>query len=241
MLFPILPAISKKKGYNKDELKIILHRFLDAKVEDLYKYKGKTEIDPELLKMFPELKRKYHRKGEVIKRFDKLIRKDLDHLPFINDSLIISNKAGTEEYALIRDIYFVGGKMFYWCVIRAGHIIMSPLIEEGEFLFNKVKWKEIDGADDYTILNQNINIVGIIPNIKNIKKTSKQVDAQELIDGVRLTYIPKKVMYNKQELYQLVFTRTRVKNALEVRVSHEKGERLQLIKNFTYYKKVIIK
>lgn len=237
--FDIL-AISKKREYNRDEIKIILTRFLDAKVEDLYKSSEKTEIDPELLEMFPELKEKYYHTPEVIKRYDKLIRKELDHLPFINDSLIIDND-GEEEYALIRDIYFQNKKMYYWCVIRDGHIVLRPFIEDGEIFFNKVIWKEVNGFDEYKTLKQNVDVVGIVPNIKNITKVSKPINAQDLIDGKRLTYIPKKIMYNNQEIYQLVFTRTRVKNALEIRISYAFGERLQLIKNSPYFKKIFLR
>jgi len=64
-------AISKKYGYTREELKMILTRFLHAKVEDVYKHKGKTRIDPELLEMFPELEEEYYLKPKFIKKLDK--------------------------------------------------------------------------------------------------------------------------------------------------------------------------
>jgi hypothetical protein len=233
-------AISKKKHYQPQELKQIVMRFLESKVEDVYKYKGKTEIDLELLEMFPELKDKYYRKGKVIKRYEKILTKELTYLPFINDSLVINIK-GKEEYCLIRDVYFTEGKVYYWCVVRSGHMIISPYIEEGEIGFSKVSWKEVDGIDKYTILQQDVDVVGVIPNIANVRLTRRNVSVQDLIDGVRLTYIPKKVIYNREELHRIVFTRTRVKNSLEVRISYkdERG-RLQLIKNHDYYKRMFI-
>lgn len=238
-------AISKKKGYTQAEIKQIVYRFLESKVEDVYKYKGKTEIDPELLEMFPEIKDKFYRKGKVIKRYEKILRRDVDHLPFINDSLIINNK-GIEEYCLIRDVYFIDGKVYYWCVVRDGHLTISPYIEDGEIGFSDVKWEDKDGVGRYTTLERDVDVVGIILNTRNIRLTRRNVSAQDLIEGVRLTYIPRRIIYNGQNLHQLVFSRTRVKNALEVRISYPDspvsvyGKRMQLIKNHEYYKKIFI-
>lgn len=231
-------AISKKHEYTKDEIKQIVYRFLEAKVEDVYKYRNKTEIDPKLLKMFPELKEKFYRKPAVIKRYERILRAPLDYLPFINDSLIIRNN-NAEEYGLIRDVYFCDGRIYYWCVVRAGHLIITPYIEDGEIGFNKVEWKEIDRVDHYTILHQNVNVIGLIPNIK--EGTNRVRTAQDLVDGNVLTFIPRRIIYNGEVLEKLVFTRTRVKNTLEVRIMYKGEKRLQLIKNYSYYKKILIR
>ena len=238
-------AISKRKGYTEEEIRAIVYRFLESKVENIYKYKGKTEIDPELLEMFPELKDKYYKKGKVIKRFEKILTRDLDHLPFINDSLLIRNET-TEELCLIRDAYFIDGKIIYWCVIREGHLLVSPYIEKGEIGFSLVDWDESTGEGKYTILETDVDVVGIIPDKRDIRLTRRNVTAQDLIDGYRITYVPRKVVYNGEKLYQLVFSKTRVRNALEVRISYPDspisvyGKRLQLIKNHEYYKRIFI-
>lgn len=233
-------AISKKKGYTDEEIRQIVNRFLESKVEDVYKYKGKTIIDEELLEIFPELKDKYYRKGKVVKRYENIIKKELKYLPFINDSLIIDVK-GNEEYCLIRDVYFTHGKIYYWGVVRSGDIIISPYIEDGEIGFSKVLWKEVDGYDKYTVLQQDVDVVGIIPNSNDIRLTRRNVSVQDMIDGVRLSYIPRRVVYSGEELDRLVFSRTRVKNAIEVRISYKDERRkLQLIKNHEYYKRMFI-
>jgi hypothetical protein len=238
-------AISKKKGYSQEEIKQIIYRFLEAKVEDVYKYKGKTEIDPDLLEMFPELEEKYCRKRKVIKRYERLVRREVDHLPFINDSLIINNK-GTEEYCLIRDVYFIEGNVYYWCIVRDGHLTISPYVENGEIGFNYVHWEEVGGVGKYTILRRRVNIIGIVLDTRNIRLTRRNITAQDLVDGYRLTYIPRRVIYGGKQLHQLVFTRTRVKNAIEVRISYPEspvsvyGKKLQLIKNYDYYNKIFI-
>jgi len=232
-------AISKKKGYTQEEIRQIVFRFIEAKVEDIYKYKGRTEVDPELMEMFPELKSDIYRKGEVVKRYQKMIKKELDHLPFINDSLIINSK-GKEEISLIRDVYFQDGRIYYWCVTREGHLIISPYIESGVIGFSKVIWSEVDGIDKYTLLEQDVDVTGIVPDTADIRMTRRNVTVQDLINGVRLAYIPRRTVYNGQELYKLVISRTRVKNALEVRISQDDPRKLQLIKNHEYYKRIFI-